>query len=218
MSSSVVVVDYGIGNVFSVCNALRKVGAEPVLTRELPAIRAAERVVLPGVGAFARAMDALRGFGLDDALRNYVETGRPFLGVCIGMQVLMDVSDEFGEHAGLGFISGRVQRIQDKDTGGRQLRVPHICWAPVHPTAEATGRTWQSSVMRGEEGREFYFVHSYHAVPVDPTQRLAVADYGGNEITAAIRKDNVTGVQFHPERSGPEGLQLLRNFATGQVD
>lgn len=213
MSGSVVVVDYGIGNVFSVCNALKKVGAEPVLTRDPAAILSADRLVLPGVGAFARAMDALRGYGLDDALRQFVETERPFLGVCIGMQVLMDVSAEFGEHAGLGFIKGRVQRIPDKGDGGL-LRVPHICWSRVRAAKVAVGEAWEGSVLRGGEGREFYFVHSYHAQPDDPAQLLAVVDYGGNEITAAIRKDNITGVQFHPERSGPEGLRLLQNFMT----
>jgi len=216
MNCSVVVVDYGIGNVFSVCNALKKVGADPVLTRNVSTIQSADRVILPGVGAFARAMDALRGFGLDDAVRNYVGTGRPFLGICIGMQLLMDASDEFGEHAGLGLIRGRVQRIDDTDAEGRQLRVPHICWAQVRPPRESRVDEWRDSVLEGEEGREFYFVHSYHAKPVDRARLLAVVNYGGNEITAAIRQDNVTGVQFHPERSGPEGLRLLQTFVAAR--
>lgn len=213
MNGSVVVVDYGIGNVFSVCNALKQVGAEPELTRQFTTIMNADRVVLPGVGAFARAMEALREFGLDEALGRFVQTGRPFLGICIGMQVLMDTSTEFGEHRGLGFIGGRVERILGTGADGTILRVPHISWAKVRPASAVDPASWASTPLAGDEDdQNFYFVHSYHAKPAVVSHMLAVADYGGNDITAAVRKDNVIGVQFHPERSGRAGLQVLKKF------
>ncbi|MBY3253165.1 imidazole glycerol phosphate synthase subunit HisH [Rhizobium laguerreae] len=216
MNQSVVVVDYGIGNVFSVCNALKQIGAEPQLTRDIPTILQAERVILPGVGAFGRAMDALRGFGLDEALGSYVATGRPFLGICIGMQVLMDSSLEFGAHAGLGFIPGTVERIPSVDKDGNPLRVPHISWSKVKPAAGVLPEQWQPTPLSGDEDyQEFYFVHSYHSRPNDASNLLAIVDHGGNDVTAAITKDNIVGVQFHPERSGLAGLSLLGKFMGG---
>lgn len=216
MNQSVVVVDYGIGNVFSVCNALKQIGAEPHLTRDIPAILNAERVILPGVGAFGRAMDALRGFGLDETLQKYVATGRPFLGICIGMQVLMNSSSEFGAHSGLGFISGTVDRIPSVDQNGNSLRVPHISWSKVKPAEGILREQWLSSPLASDEAQqEFYFVHSYHAKPDDASNLLAVVEHGGSDVTAAVTKDNITGVQFHPERSGLAGLDLLRRFVSG---
>ncbi|WP_422371761.1 imidazole glycerol phosphate synthase subunit HisH [Hoeflea sp.] len=213
MSGSVVVVDYGIGNVFSVCNALKQVGAEPKLTRDIPTILAADRLILPGVGAFGRAMDAIRGFHLDETVSRYVETGRPFMGICIGMQVLMDSSSEFGAHEGLGLISGTVERIPGTTTTGEPLRVPHISWAQVGPAPSRSQADWTASPVSDPVGLlDFYFVHSYHCQPSDPDCLLAQADYGGNAITAAVKRDNILGVQFHPERSGPAGLAVLNRF------
>ena len=209
--SGTVVVDYGIGNVFSVCNALKQVGAEPDLTGSLTSIRDADRLILPGVGAFARAMDALHAKGIADALAEFIATGRPFLGICIGMQVIMDRSSEFGEHEGLGFIPGRVERIPSETATGAHLRVPHIGWAALSDTSPSA---WAGTSLEGleREGGEVYFVHSYHCVPLDARHRIAFADYGGREITAAVRKDNVVGVQFHPERSGTVGRKVLQTF------
>lgn len=207
--SSVAVVDYGIGNVFSVCNALRKIGAEPLLTRDPGALLAADRVILPGVGAFSSAMSNLRRYALDTVIADFIATGRPFLGVCIGMQLLMERSTEFGLHDGLGLIRGTVDRIPAVADDGHPLRVPHIAWSEVHATDALQGG-WQAATFDG--ARHYYFVHSYMARPDDPSHLLAVARYGGHQITAAVRKENVTGVQFHPERSGPEGLRLLSNF------
>jgi glutamine amidotransferase len=216
MSSGIVVVDYGIGNVFSVCNALRQIGAEPELTGELSAIRSADRVILPGVGAFAHAMDALNSRGISDALRDFVATGRPFLGICIGMQVLMQRSTEFGLTDGLGFFEGTVDRIDATGPDGTVLRVPHIGWGEVVPAADVTAEAWKDSLVGGSGGnaREFYFVHSYHALPTRASDRHAVVNYGGNSVTAAVRRDNILGVQFHPERSGLAGLNLLQRFVS----
>lgn len=212
MTRKTIVVDYGIGNVFSVCNALRRIGGEPELTGDLKAIRNADRVILPGVGAFARAMDALKAKGLAPVLQDYVATGRPFLGICIGMQVLMERSTEFGSHEGLGFIAGSVERIPDRGPSGNRLRVPHIGWAPLKPGG--AGSQWKDTPLAETtpDGASVYFVHSYHCMPADPGHRMAIADYGSAEITAAIAKDNIVGVQFHPERSGETGQQILRTF------
>lgn len=211
MIKSVVVVDYGIGNVFSVCNALSHLGVPHQLTRDIPTLMAADRVILPGVGAFGRAMDALRDFGLDDGLRDYAQTGKPLLGICIGMQVLMDRSSEFGEHRGLGFIPGDVSRIADTDASGARLRVPHISWQQLEPAPAG----WDGSALAGTDAMDsFYFVHSFHAQPVDAGHVIATADYEGVAVTAAIRCENITGIQFHPERSGAAGLDLLERFIT----
>lgn len=215
MSSGIVVVDYGIGNVFSVCNALRQIGAEPELTGDLSAIRSADRVILPGVGAFAHAMDALNSRGISDALRDFVARGRPFLGICIGMQVLMERSTEFGLTDGLGFFEGTVDRIDAVGTDGSVLRVPHIGWGEVVPPAGVTAESWNDSVVGGGgKAREFYFVHSYHALPTHASDRHAIVNYGGNSVTAAVQRDNILGVQFHPERSGSAGLSLLQRFVS----
>lgn len=209
--SGTVVVDYGIGNVFSVCNALRAVGCEAELTGDLAAIRKADRVILPGVGAFARAMDALHGKGISGALRDFVATGRPFLGICIGMQVLMDRSSEFGDTEGLGFVPGTVERIASQSPSGQHLRVPHIGWAALVPSNGVAQDRWRQTALEGAD-KAVYFVHSYHCQPADPQQRVAHVDYDGLEITAAIRRDNITGFQFHPERSGRAGQKILEQF------
>lgn len=210
MSGKVLVVDYGIGNVFSVCNAIRRIDGDVELTGDLAKIRKADRVILPGVGAFARAIDALRTKGLVTALQDFIATGRPFMGVCIGMQVLMQRSTEFGEHEGLGLIQGAVVRIPDQGPDGRHLRVPHIGWANLEPKTQS----WAGTPLAGTrpQADSVYFVHSYHCMPSDPSQILAAANYDGVEVTAAIRRDNIVGVQFHPERSGEVGQKILQAF------
>lgn len=212
MSNKTVVVDYGIGNVFSVCNALRAVGSDAVLTSDPAAIKAADRVLLPGVGAFARAMAALESGGIADALRDFVAQERPFMGICIGMQVLMDRSTEFGSYPGLGFIAGEVRRVEESGVANRTRRVPHIGWAALH--SGNSNRSWYDTPLAtlAPDGAELYFVHSYHCSPEIPEERLAVAYYDGLEITAAIQRDNIFGVQFHPERSAKAGHEVLKSF------
>ncbi|WP_439544146.1 imidazole glycerol phosphate synthase subunit HisH [Hyphomicrobium sp.] len=211
MSRNVIVVDYGIGNVFSVCNALRKIGCEPELTGDLTRVRLADRVILPGVGAFARAMDALERRGLTYALQDFVATGRPFLGICIGMQLLMDRSSEFGDTLGLGLIPGSVERISARGPFGQQRRVPHVGWAVIEPSGGSSDQRWRKTALEGANDY-VYFVHSYHCQPADPSHRIAHVDYDGVEVTAAIRRDNITGLQFHPERSGRAGHRILEQF------
>lgn len=212
MTARALVVDYGIGNVFSVCNALRAVGAHVELTGNPHSIRNADRILLPGVGAFARAMTALQAGGIADALRDFAASGRPFLGICIGMQVLMDRSTEFGDHAGLSLVPGEVLRVEDQGALGKARRVPHIGWATLQTDASEphwTG-TPLSKIRTGIDA--LYFVHSYHCMPRSMQDRLAFAEYDGTKITAAIQRDNIMGTQFHPERSGIAGQLVLRSF------
>lgn len=209
MPRQVVVVDYGIGNVFSVCNALSRIGASPVLSGDSAIITKAERVILPGVGAFSKAMDNLRSQGLDDATAKFIDTGRPFLGICIGMQVLMERSTELGEHAGLGYIKGSVEMIPNISLQGDCLKVPHVGWAKVNNYSTLSHQT---AVRPSDRDRYFYFVHSFMCKPSIEENLLATVSYHGRKITAMVGRDNILGVQFHPERSGPSGLTFLKEF------
>jgi len=208
--SGVVVVDYGLGNLLSVTRALEEVGARPVLSSEAAEIRRADRLVLPGVGAFGDGMAGLRERGLVDALMEFSKNERPFLGICLGMQLMMDEGEEFGRRQGLGLIAGRCVRIPADAADGRRRRVPHIGWnalRPSHPSG------WGGSALDGlEVGSSVYFVHSFGVEPDDPAQRLAECDYDGVSIVAATRCGMLTGCQFHPEKSGPAGLAVLSRF------
>lgn len=210
MAARVTVVDYEVGNLFSVCRALEHCGAEVILATDATAAARADRLVLPGVGAFGSCVEALRRRGLDAAVDTVVRAERPVLGICVGMQMLLDVGTEFGEHRGLGYIPGRVVRIPDEDSDGRRLKLPHINWAGIEPWG--TG-SWDGTPLAPvPPGASVYFVHSYVAVPDDPAHRLAVYPYHGHAVTAAVRRGNITGVQFHPERSARHGLAILEQF------
>lgn len=205
------VIDYGASNLLSVCRALQHCGADVRVVREAGEVRAADRLVLPGVGAFATCMSGLRALDLVDAVAAYGRGGRPFLGICLGLQVLFDTGTEFGEHDGLAFVRGAVKPLPETDDTGRLLKVPHIGWAPlIFPEHRPAGRR---SVLDGlPDGTAVYFVHSFYAVPDDEADVLASARHGGHLLTAAVQKDNLIGTQFHPEKSGPAGLQILTNF------
>ena len=206
----VTVIDYGMGNLHSVCRALEHVGADPRLTEDPAEARAAKQLVLPGVGAFKDGMAELAKRGFVEALRDYAKTGRPLLGICLGMQMLFEESEEFGRHQGLGLLKGAVRAIPAQGTDGRPRKIPHVGWRAVHPAWEGA---WDDTLMaETPDGSEFYFVHSYTAMPAHREDRLADADYDGCAISAAVRRGNVYGFQFHPEKSGPAGLALLQRF------
>lgn len=196
----VAVVDYGIGNLHSAHKALMRQGADARLTADVDEIAAADGVVLPGVGAFGACMGALRSVGLEDPVRRAAGSGRPFLGICVGMQMLFSASDESPGVAGLDIIPGTVRWISNT------VKRPQMQWnqvelgAPDDPLFGDLGpRPW------------FYFVHSLHGCPDDPSTVTATCDYGG-PVNAAFRADNVAAVQFHPEKSATAGLQLIANF------
>ncbi len=203
----IAIVDYGLGNLQSVLNAFAAVGAEACVTAEGARLRAADAIVLPGVGAFGDGMANLRARGLVDVLEEEVlQKGKPFLGLCLGLQLLATVGYEHGEHRGLGWIPGQVERIPIPEHEP-EVRVPHIGWNEVTPTPP-------SALYAGIEGTpSFYFVHSYVLRPKDPDVVSATCVHG-TEFVASIERENVYATQFHPERSHRAGLTLLRNFAT----
>ena len=211
MKKRVVVVDYGIGNVLSVMRAFEHCGAEVVLSNDLHVIEKAEYLVLPGVGAFADGIQELQRRELVYGIKEFCLTERPFLGICLGMQMMMELSEEFGVHEGLGICRGRVVKVPDNDIYGAKLKVPSIGWYALKSSEQAK---WENTLLADfiEKEPEVYVVHSYMAKPADDLERVAFYNYGGHEITAMIAKDNKFGCQFHPEKSGETGLKMLRRF------
>jgi len=207
----IVVVDYGMGNLRSVCMALKHCGAEVQITDSPAQIRLADRLVLPGVGAFADGMAELQLRGLVAAIQEYAQRGRPFLGICLGMQMMFDVSEEFQDTAGLGLIPGKIVAIPPTTAESLPHKIPHIGWNKL--LIPVTGAQWDKTILDCiKPGAMVYFVHSYTAVPDLPASRLADSDYHGRIISAAVRSGNLSGCQFHPEKSGEVGLHLIRNF------
>ena len=208
---SCVVIDYGLGNTFSVINALKVIGVTPILTSEYSIIKNADRVILPGVGAFGKGIKKLKKEHIDESLGEFILKERPLLGICLGMQLLMDVSYEFGEFQGLGYIPGKVKKIEIKDEFSNPIRVPLIGW---YKTFINNKKFSKSAKKIGEaiNSKSFYYVHSFSAVSLKKENQLAYVDHSSNKIVAAIFKDNILGVQFHPERSGKYGLGLIEEF------
>ena len=226
----IALVDYGMANLRSVEKALLQVGGDPVITSDPQIIRQAHKVVLPGVGAFCAAMSNLHRSGLRDAVLESIAAGKPFLGICLGLQMLFDASTEMGDATGLGVLSGKVVRFFEKTESTTRnerratnelangienrkskienpnaLKVPHIGWNALHFPRE-------SRLLKGlEEGVRVYFVHSYYPEPTDSSIVVATSDYGV-DFCCAIEQGNIAATQFHPEKSGTVGLQILRNF------
>ena len=199
----IAIVDYGVGNLFSLKSSFAAIGQDAAVTGDADVIRSAERVLLPGVGAFGDAADKLRRSGLDWAVLDAADAGKPVMGICLGMQLLFDRGLEYGEHAGLGLIPGEVRPIAEVIPA--QLKIPHIGWNALHFSGEP------GSLFRHiREGDCVYFVHSFQAV-TSPDYVVATAEYGA-PLTAAVQRGNVCGCQFHPEKSGPVGLNILRAF------
>lgn len=207
----VAIIDYGVGNLLSVERALRRNSVTTFVSADPDELADSSHIVLPGVGAFGRAMSLLKERGLDTFLKSYVETGKPLLGICLGMQLLFQGSEELGCWDGLGFLKGKVVPIEAGHFGPSEVKVPHVGWTTIEPRVEC--RLLQSFVNEHKDRRlSFYFLHSYRAVPSFSNVTKAVCLYGHIEIVAIVEKDNIYGCQFHPEKSGPRGLELLRNF------
>jgi glutamine amidotransferase len=200
--------DYGSGNVYNVERALGRAGAVVVRCTRPEELRDAAAVVIPGVGAFGDCIAALRERGFEQPVRRLCESGAWVLGICVGMQILGTRSEEFGIHEGLNIISGTVQQIAGQTTEGEPLKRPHIGWSGLRPAAAWAG----SPLGTLPAGTAMYFLHSFHLVPDASEHLLAVTEYGGHDVVAAVRRGRVFGVQFHPEKSGPAGLALLREF------
>ena len=198
----VTIIDYGFGNIRSVQKGLELVGATVKLTTDAADILNADKLLLPGVGAFGAAMEALRARGWVEPIQQAAGNGTPLLGICLGMQLLLDESDEMGQHDGLGLINGRVTRFPPS----HPLKIPHMGWNAIHHQSD-------NPLLRDvPSGAYAYFVHSYYCIPDDAAVTLATVEYG-MEFTAVLAQNNIYGVQFHPEKSQKAGLQILRNFA-----
>lgn len=211
MTKLVTIVDYGVGNIFSVTRAFQRCGADVLLTDKPEDVMAATSLVLPGVGAFSNGMNGLHERGLIEPLKAYAASGKPLLGICLGMQMLFSESAEFGDQIGLDIIEGKIVPIQPEGADGRPLKVPHIGWSELMPTKE--GSQWGSSILKHVNGdAHCYFVHSFTAVPQDERHRLADTYYGSSQISAVVAKGNVYGCQFHPEKSGAIGLKIIDGF------
>ena len=202
----VAVVDYGVGNLFSLRSSLETIGADVVVTGDADVLRRADKIILPGVGAFEDAAAKLRESGLNVVLCEEAAAGKPIMGICLGMQMLFDKSLEYGEHEGLGLIHGTVSPIADVIP--KDLKIPHIGWNALH-----FGKDKHPLFRYLKEGDHVYFVHSYYAADCAESI-IATAEYGA-ELTAAVANGNVCGCQFHPEKSGDVGLNILRAFCEG---
>ena len=199
----IAIVDYGVGNLFSLKSSFAAIGAEVIVTADEQVLKSADKIILPGVGAFEDAANKLRQAGLDRVLVELAGQGKPLMGICLGMQLLFDKSFEFGEHDGLGLIPGTVRPI--KDVIPADYKIPHIGWNALH--------FQKASPLFANiaDGDCVYFVHSFYAAECDDAV-IATSEYGA-ELTAAVQKGNVFGCQFHPEKSGKTGLAILRAFA-----
>ena len=198
----IAIVDYGVGNLFSLTSSFAAIGADAVATSDPDVIRAADRIILPGVGAFGDAAQKLRESGLDKLVIEEANRGKPLMGICLGMQLLLEKSYEYGEHEGLGLIKGAVRPIADVIPKG--LKIPHIGWNALHVTQKTPLFKYV------KEGDCVYFVHSFYGADCEESV-IATAEYGA-DLTAAVASGNVMGCQFHPEKSGDVGLSILRAF------
>ncbi len=196
----IAIIDYGVGNLFSLSQSLKKIGANCIITNDKSQIKVADKLILPGVGAFGDAITRLRSCGLDKLIKDECLNGKPLLGICLGMQLLFDKSYEYGEHDGLGLISGEILPLKDYVTG---LKIPHMGWNAL--------KIYDDNPLLNEtkQGEYVYFVHSFFAKCNEGLS--ATTDYG-LEVTAVVRKNNIFGMQFHPEKSGEAGLKILAQF------
>lgn len=196
------IINYGVGNLNSVFNAFERIGYDAQIIESPPQARECSHLILPGVGSFSSGMTALNKRSWLVELKAFAQSGKPLLGICLGMQLLFEQSEEHGLHQGLGFLPGKVEPLKSDGT----LRIPHVGWNNLvqinkHPVVGGV----KSSV-------DFYFVHSYHCIPSDPNHILMTCDYGGSFV-AGVKCKNIVGLQFHPEKSQPAGLRVLENFA-----
>lgn len=206
----VAIIDYGMGNLFSVQQACERLEACAVQTSLGKEILDADAIILPGVGAFGDAMEALRCLDLVGVLRDAAARGKPFLGICLGIQLLMSESFEFGRHEGLDIIKGSVFRFGQEKGEKPAYKIPQVGWNRIHATPH---RPWEATPLKGlKDGTFVYFVHSFYAKPADPNVVLSISRYGDTEFCSSLLSGNVLGCQFHPEKSGAVGLKILKQF------
>ena len=204
---NIVIVDYGIGNVKSIINAFENQGRKTVLSRDRKVILEADGLILPGVGAFSHGMNNLNKYNLVAIIKEYVKTGKPLLGICLGMQMLLEESEEFGDTKGIGLIKGRVIKLPIEKSN--KIKLPHISWnAIITKNIE-----WENTILNGiEPNSDMYFVHTFVAKPENDDEILSKTDYFNVEFCSSLKKDNIYGCQFHPEKSATHGLSIIKNF------
>ena len=207
----IAITDYGVGNIFSLASSFRAIGADVMLTRDPRDLRAADKIILPGVGAFGDAAEKLRQSGLADVICQEARAGKPMLGICLGMQLLFDQSFEYGVHGGLGLVPGKVVDMTPVVPAG--YKVPHIGWNSLH---FPEGRPVSPIFQYIREGDFVYFVHTFYGTDCEESV-IATTEYGA-ELTAAVQFENVFGLQFHPEKSGKVGLAILKAFCDMEVE
>ena len=203
----IVIIDYDVGNVKSMINAFKKVDIEPILSNKEDDIMSADGVILPGVGAFAHGMENLNKYNLINIIKKYVKTSKPFMGICLGMQMLLDESEEFGNTKGLGLISGKVIKLPTQNDSYEKL--PHVSWNEIREKYIKWNNTILSSI---EQQSDVYFVHSFIVSPKNENEILSTTEYSDYEFCSSVKKDNIYGFQFHPEKSGKIGLKIIENF------
>jgi len=208
-SPKLTIIDYALGNTFSIKNACERVGIEAIITSSKKEILSADAVLLPVMGAYGDAMETLRKLDLISVLREIAQSEKLLIGICLGIQLLMSESSEFGKHKGLGIIEGTVEPLSNPCDGGRKLKVPQIGWNQIFPTQE-----WEGSPLeKNHPGDYFYFVHSYFPKPVDTSVIHSSTNYGGIEFCSSLLKRNIFACIFHPERSGDAGLKVYEKIS-----
>jgi len=211
----IAIIDYGMGNLFSVVRACITVGLNPVITNNYNEILRADGVILPGVGSFGEAMAQLKCLDLVLPLKDFIDSNRPFIGICLGMQLLFSESEEFGCYKGMNIFNGRVRKFSLFNTKNERVKVPHMAWDKIFRLPEMAESDWESSLLTGIDNGEFmYFIHSYYVVPEERSFILSMSDYENNQYCSAVHWKNIYGFQFHPEKSAAQGIRIYRNWAS----
>lgn len=206
------IVDYGMGNLFSVMRACEQAGLDAAITSVAKEIERADAVILPGVGSFGDAMEAIRKLDLGSVIKETADSSKPLFGVCLGMQLMMGMGYEFGEHEGLGIFPGKVVRFEHPRGEHGEIKVPQVCWNQIYPTTNNT--SWERSPLEGLPlGTHMYFVHSYYVIPEEKNVSLSTTAYGSINFCSSLMRENIFACQYHPERSGELGLEVYKNFA-----
>lgn len=213
-NKKVAIIDYGMGNMFSVVRACEQVGMRPILTSNKEVILEAEGVILPGVGAFGDAMKNLKAMDLVLPIKDFISSGKPFMGICLGLQLLLSESEEFGANKGLDIIKGSVIKFPTVNKNGERKKVPQVGWNRIYQPLTPNGNLWKKSPLEDVRNEEYmYFVHSFYCVPENTEVILSLTDYEGTEYCSCVLLENVFACQFHPEKSAAEGLRIYQKWA-----
>jgi glutamine amidotransferase len=212
-NKKVVIIDLELGNLFSVTHTCLHIGLEPIVSGKKEDVADADALILPGVGAFGYAMDRLEKLDLIHPIKDFIQTGKPFMGICLGMQLLFSGSEEFGYHKGLDIIKGEIVKFPATDDNGDKIKIPQIGWNQIYQK-ENRQDSWQSSPLKGLENQEYmYFVHSYYARPENKSCILSLTNYCNVEYTSSIISGNVFATQFHPEKSAEKGINIYKTWS-----